>query len=64
VSGAGAQALANAGRPSGLDAPQEKQVFPHQRNLALRPPLVWHTFGDRYEIRWPPLGARAAEGRV
>jgi chitosanase len=29
----------------------EQRVFLRQRNLALRPPLVWHTYGDRYEIR-------------
>jgi chitosanase len=29
----------------------EQRVFLHQHNLALRPPLVWHTYGDRYEIR-------------
>ena len=22
-----------------------------KHNLALHPPLVWHTYGDRYEIR-------------
>jgi chitosanase len=29
----------------------EQRVFLRERNLALRPPLVWHTYGDRYEIR-------------
>ena len=29
----------------------EQRVFLRQHNLALRPPLVWHTYGDRYEIR-------------
>ena len=28
----------------------EQRVFLRGRNLALRPPLVWHTYGDRYEI--------------
>jgi chitosanase len=29
----------------------EQRVFVREHNLALRPPLVWHTYGDRYEIR-------------
>jgi len=28
----------------------EQRVFVREHNLALRPPLVWHTYGDRYEI--------------
>jgi chitosanase len=28
----------------------EQRVFLREGNLALRPPLVWHTYGDRYEI--------------
>ena len=28
----------------------EQLRFLHEGNLALRPPLVWHTYGDRYEI--------------
>jgi chitosanase len=28
----------------------EQLVFLREGNLALRPPLVWHTYGDRYEI--------------
>ena len=27
----------------------EQRVFLREHNLALRPPLVWHTYGDRYE---------------
>ncbi len=29
----------------------EQRVFLRQGNLGLRPPLVWHVYGDRYEIR-------------
>ncbi len=29
----------------------EQRVFLREHNLALQPPLVWHTYGDRYEIR-------------
>jgi chitosanase len=29
----------------------EQRVFLRERKFALRPPLVWHTYGDRYEIR-------------
>jgi chitosanase len=29
----------------------EQRVFLREHKLALRPPLVWHTYGDRYEIR-------------
>jgi len=29
----------------------EQLRFLREGNLALRPPLVWHTYGDRYEIR-------------
>jgi chitosanase len=29
----------------------EQLKFLREGNLALRPPLVWHTYGDRYEIR-------------
>jgi chitosanase len=29
----------------------EQLKFLHEGNLALRPPLVWHTYGDRYAIR-------------
>jgi chitosanase len=29
----------------------EQRVFLRQHKLGLRPPLVWHTYGDRYEIR-------------
>jgi chitosanase len=29
----------------------EQRVFLRRHNFALRPPLVWHTYGDRYEIR-------------
>lgn len=32
----------------------EQRVFLREGNLALRPPLVWHTYGDRYEIPAPP----------
>jgi chitosanase len=28
----------------------EQRRFLREGNLALRPPLVWHTYGDRYEI--------------
>jgi chitosanase len=28
----------------------EQLKFLREGNLALRPPLVWHTYGDRYEI--------------
>jgi chitosanase len=28
----------------------EQRVFLGEGNLALRPPLIWHTYGDRYEI--------------
>jgi len=28
----------------------EQLRFLREGNLALRPPLVWHTYGDRYEI--------------
>jgi chitosanase len=28
----------------------QQLVFLREGNLALRPPLVWHTYGDRYEI--------------
>jgi chitosanase len=28
----------------------EQRRFLRENNLALRPPLVWHTYGDRYEI--------------
>ena len=28
----------------------EQRVFLREGNLALHPPLVWHTYGDRYEI--------------
>jgi chitosanase len=31
----------------------EQLVFLREGNLALRPPLVWHTYGDRYEIPAP-----------
>ena len=31
----------------------EQRVFLREGNLALRPPLVWHTYGDRYEIPAP-----------
>jgi chitosanase len=29
----------------------EQRVFLRERKFALRPPLAWHTYGDRYEIR-------------
>ena len=29
----------------------EQRVFLREHKYALRPPLVWHTYGDRYEIR-------------
>ncbi|HEX5191631.1 MAG TPA: chitosanase [Solirubrobacteraceae bacterium] len=29
----------------------EQRVFLRERKFALRPPLIWHTYGDRYEIR-------------
>jgi chitosanase len=29
----------------------EQRVFLREGNLTLTPPLVWHTYGDRYEIR-------------
>jgi chitosanase len=32
---------------------EEQRRFLDERNLGLRPPLVWHTYGDRYEIRRP-----------
>jgi chitosanase len=32
----------------------EQRVFLREGNLALHPPLVWHTYGDRYEIRADP----------
>jgi chitosanase len=35
----------------------EQRVFLREGNLTLRPPLVWHTYGDRYEI---PAHALAA----
>jgi chitosanase len=28
----------------------EQRRFLRENNMALRPPLVWHTYGDRYEI--------------
>ena len=28
----------------------EQRVFLRERKFALRPPLIWHTYGDRYEI--------------
>jgi chitosanase len=28
----------------------EQRVFLREHNLALRPPLIWHTYSDRYEI--------------
>jgi chitosanase len=28
----------------------QQRVFLREGNLALRPPLAWHTYGDRYEI--------------
>ncbi len=31
----------------------EQRRFLGEGNLALRPPLVWHTYGDRYEIPAP-----------
>jgi chitosanase len=31
----------------------EQRRFLREGNLALRPPLVWHTYGDRYEIPVP-----------
>jgi chitosanase len=31
----------------------EQRRFLREGNLALRPPLVWHTYGDRYEIPAP-----------
>jgi chitosanase len=31
----------------------EQRVFLREGNLALRSPLVWHTYGDRYEIAGP-----------
>jgi chitosanase len=31
----------------------EQSVFLRERNLGLHPPLVWHVYGDRYEIRAP-----------
>jgi chitosanase len=34
----------------------EQRVFLREGNLALRPPLVWHTYGDRYEIQAPVTG--------
>ena len=34
----------------------EQRVFLREGNLALRPPLVWHTYGDRYEIPAPAGG--------
>jgi chitosanase len=34
----------------------EQRVFLREGNLALRPPLVWHTYGDRYEIAAAPRG--------
>ncbi|MGH2938934.1 MAG: chitosanase [Solirubrobacterales bacterium] len=39
----------------------EQRVFLREGNLALRPPLVWHTYGDRYEI--PAPGPPVAAGR-
>jgi chitosanase len=36
----------------------EQLRFLREGNLALRPPLVWHTYGDRYEIPGrPPRGS-------
>ena len=32
----------------------EQRVFLKAGNLSLDPPLVWHTYGDRYEIASPP----------
>jgi chitosanase len=32
----------------------EQRVFLKAGNLDLDPPLVWHTYGDRYEISTPP----------
>jgi chitosanase len=29
----------------------EQRRFLREGNLSLRPPLIWHTYGDRYEIR-------------
>lgn len=29
----------------------EQRKFLHERNLSLTPPLIWHTYGDRYVIR-------------
>jgi chitosanase len=40
---------AKHGDTSRIDDEQRK--FLREGNLALRPPLVWHTYGDRYEIR-------------
>jgi chitosanase len=34
----------------------EQRRFLRERNLALRPPLIWHTYGDRYEIPARPAG--------
>jgi chitosanase len=34
----------------------EQLRFLREGNLALRPPLVWHTYGDRYEIPGRPPG--------
>ena len=39
---------AKHGDTSRIDAEQRR--FLREGNLALRPPLVWHTYGDRYEI--------------
>jgi chitosanase len=40
----------------------EQRVFLHEGNLALRPPLAWHTYGDRYEIPAPPTGEETLRG--
>ena len=42
------KAEAEHGDTSRIDT--EQRVFLREGNLALRPPLVWHTYGDRYEI--------------
>jgi chitosanase len=44
---------AKHGNTSRIDT--EQRVFLREGNLELRPPLVWHTYGNRFEIkRLPP----------
>jgi chitosanase len=38
----------------------EQRVFLRAHNLALRPPLIWHTYGDRYRI--PAHGPTSGKG--